>query len=164
MKKIFKLVAVLAALTVAGFGFVACSDDDDDGETVIYDLRKPISGDVVATYAGSQTEKVGIGEVVVTLTITFYTAGNQTVFQGDQKVVAGNQAAYFTFCEGTYDGDPTTNGTVALTVTKDYEPNEAGTELIAETESYSVIATILGTKATLTYGNSGAEIGEFTRQ
>ena len=80
MKSIKKLIFVLAALT-AVFGFVACSDDDDEPSTV-------------AVYEESYTES----GVAYTETITF-------LDNGTFKNVGTIGGKSYTFATGTYKGD-----------------------------------------------------------
>lgn len=168
MKKIFKLVSVLTALAVAGFGFIACSDDDDDDdEKVVFDLREGISGTKVATYVGSYTEEDDEdGTTYCTDTITFYTSDSKNLFQVDEKMSNGGEVAYLTISSGTYTGDPTTNGTVVLTLTTIYEPNDDYTELEStDISSYgeTISAIITSGKTKVEFDEDIGEV-EFVKQ
>ncbi len=87
MKSIKKYLFIMAALA-AVFGFVACSDEDDDPSTV-------------ATYEATDEA----------MTLTFLDDNTWSVI----GKVLGTE---MTMAEGTYAGDPSKNGEILITTTK----------------------------------------------
>ena len=108
MKSILKFLAAVTLL-VASFGVISCSDDEDDSPSVI------------ATYYGAGVGTVDGVNTTVTMTTKFY---DDKEFVIDMTMTAvGETVASFsgTFILGTYTGDPTKDGTVQMTATKEYD-------------------------------------------
>ena len=160
MKKIFKLVAVLTAFAVAGFGLAACSDDDDDDVT--YNLIKSTTDTaVVATYEATVTGVSDYGYPASGKDILYCYADNTWKEDVIITMTDGSKTAtaMYTAYSGTYtisSGD-VTNGTVSIVITKKYEPNDDFTELTEKASSGSQSITISNGKFTL-FGT------EFTKQ
>lgn len=112
MKFFGKILSVFLAVTALSFGFVSCSDDEDD--TV--ELK------VVATYYGFASGEIDGIPMIVKSTVKFYNT-NEYLIDNDITAVAGANVFSFTgtFEVGTYTGDPTKDGTVKCTATKEYD-------------------------------------------
>lgn len=86
------------------FGFVACSDDDDEPSTVaVYECEY------------KWTAEDGTTECYNTHTVTFYDDGtftNTLVGKNDEE------SWNYTYQKGTYTGDPAKDGKITITATK----------------------------------------------
>ena len=103
MKSIRKILFVMAALA-AVFGFVACSNDDDEPSAVAVYERK-----------STWTAEDGTTECYDTYTVTFYDDNTYTVTSvGKDDEDSWN----YTVQKGVYTGDPSKDGTIKMTVTK----------------------------------------------
>ncbi|MCR4822487.1 MAG: hypothetical protein K5873_06410 [Treponema sp.] len=101
MKKLFKALAVLAAVAALGFGFTSCSNDDDGGDDS--------GSSVLAAYSATNSD----GE---TETITFYSDNTYTYHTYSKETKDGMTLTMdLDVQKGTYTGDPTTDGTVVCT-------------------------------------------------
>ena len=126
MKSIKKLIFVMAALA-AVFGFVACSNDDDDGP------------ETVAVYKADYSDKDSTDITI----LTFYAGGSFSVYEEWDD---GEDRWSGIGCTGTYTGDVTKNTSATNIVTctiKEYR-NENGN--LVSTEDY--IKELLGDLAT----------------
>ena len=135
MKSIKKYLFMLMALA-AVFGFVACSnDDDDDGPST------------VAVYKATTT---GV-DWSVTYTAKFFEGGTFAVDSSSQ----GNSITAMT---GTYTGDPSKDGEITMTVKK--IAGEDGKLADPDDDDFAspITVTITGGKANF------LDMGEFTRQ
>lgn len=102
MKSIRKILFVMAALA-AVFGFVACSNDDDDGPSA------------VAVYECKDMWKEGDVECYNIYTVTFYDDNTYTVTSvGKDDEDSWN----YTVQKGVYTGDPSKDGTIKMTAKK----------------------------------------------
>ena len=104
MKSIRKILFVMAALA-AVFGFVACSDDDDDGPLVV----------AMYEYKDTWTAEDGTTEYSDTYTAFFYNDGSFIVTS-----VGNDDEGSWNYIEqtGVYTGDPSKDGTIKITVEK----------------------------------------------
>ncbi|MGN0729240.1 hypothetical protein [Treponema sp.] len=94
MKKLAKIMAVFAAIMMA-LAFAGCKSDDDDDDST------------VAVYKAAYTS----GGMQCTYLLTFY--------DDNTFVVRGNAGEFEgTVMTGTYTGDPSKDGTIALSVKK----------------------------------------------
>ena len=101
MKSIRKILFVMAALA-AVFGFVACSNDDDEPSTV-------------AVYEWKYTWKEGDVECYSIYTVTFYDDNTYTV----TSVYKDDEDSWnHTVQKGVYTGDPSKDGTIKMTAKK----------------------------------------------
>ena len=106
MRKFAKISAVLAAMVLA-LAFVGCKDDDDDDDD---DDPSVVTNDPsVTTWYCTETDE-GDGSAV-TKTVYFY---DDNTF----KVVESSEGENFTFATGSYTGDTTKNGNIAITIKK----------------------------------------------
>ncbi len=110
MKFFGKAISVLLAVAALSFGFSSCSDDDEE------ELK------VVATYYGFATGNVDDVPMIVKSTVRFYNS-NEYTNDIDMTAVAGASVFSYTGTMelGTYTGDPTKDGTVKMTATKEYD-------------------------------------------
>lgn len=105
MKKLFKTLAVLAAVAALGFGFASCSSDDGGSSSgsgsggSSSSKLKEIKGTTVAVFEDHPYR------------VTFYADGDKNLYQYDDLASARTEA------QGTYNGDPTQDGTITLTCT-----------------------------------------------
>lgn len=109
MKFFGKIFSVLLAVAALSFGFSSCSDDEED-------LK------VVATYYGVATGNLDDVPMIVKSTVRFYNS-NEYTNDIDMTAVAGATVFSYTGTMelGTYTGDPTKDGTVKMTATKEYD-------------------------------------------
>ena len=139
MKKLFKTLAVLAAVAALGFGFVSCGDSDDD--------NNGNSGNNNTNPAQTETALAVFtcDSGYDTRTLSFYEDSTFEVIVSDET---GSQA------EGTYtfDSGDWENGTITLTATSGYKQDTfTGTKTITEkqitfsTKTYTLTG---GTKKT----------------
>ena len=123
MKSIKKYLFIMAALA-AVFGFVACSDDDDDPSAV-------------ATYKATYSS--------YTILVTFLDDGT---WSQTSEYLGKNKT---TMAEGTYRGDPSVdNGKVYITPTKYLSSADKLTEIPKEYQEEETI-TITNKKFTYNY-------------
>lgn len=111
MKSILKFFTAVMLL-VASFGVISCSDDEDDSPSVI------------ATYYGTGVGTVDGVNMTVNMTTKFYD-DKEFVIDLTMTAVGETVASYSgTFYLGTYTGNPTKDGTVKMTMTKEYDFNQ----------------------------------------
>ena len=130
MKKFFKLVAVLTALAMAGFGLTSCSDDDDDdNNSVTYNLIKNdvSTSTVAAKYVGTISGTNASGYPGTGTDTVYFYADNKWKEDVSITITDGSNKAtlMYTAYSGTYvitSGD-WTSGSVSLTRTKKYSPS-----------------------------------------
>ena len=110
MKKLFKALAVLAAVAALGFGFTSCSNDDDDDDDS--------GSSYVAKYVWVPTDgRSGLEDDVI-----FY----ESTFEVIDITTLGSYSEKETVSKGTYtvtSGD-WTNGVVTLTATEGDEKDK----------------------------------------
>ena len=137
MKSIRKILFVMATLA-AVFGFVACSNDDDEPSTV-----------AVYEYKETWPAEDGTTECSDTYTVTFYDDNTYTVTSvGKDDEDSWNH----TMQKGVYTGDPSKDGTIKMTAKKvDWGDNGELIDVPEEDkENYTDIEiTISGGKATI---------------
>lgn len=116
MKKLFKTLAVIAALTL-GFGFASCSfnggGDGGSGSTATS------SSTATTTAGGTNATKT----VLVKYTRNSITKGEEPktetlIFYSDNTFALHQVSTNYDLdvCDGTYTGDPTKDGTVTATM------------------------------------------------
>ena len=138
MKSIRKILFVMAALA-AVFGFVACSNDDDEPSAV-------------AVYECKSTWKEGDVECYTIYTVSFYDDNTYTV----TSVYKDDEDSWnYTVQKGVYTGDPSKDGTIKMTVTKiadwDDDGNVKLVDVPEEDKKYytDIEITISGETATI---------------
>mgnify|MGYP007102019923 FL=1 len=138
MKKINKFLSVLVASLAIGFvatSFIACSNDDDDDDDV----------STVAVYKDSEATDTDYE------TVTFYSDNtvkghvySESVEDGFSLIV--NLDTFI----GTYTGDPTSDGTVKITVSKMVDEDSIDEEQLMN----KVLTAVQAGKTSLTVTNS----------
>ena len=138
MKFFGKAISVLLAVAALSFGFSSCSDDDDEEE-----LK------VVATYYGVATGNLDDVPMIVKSTVRFYNS-NEYTNDIDMTAVAGASVYSWTGTMelGTYTGDPTKDGTVKMTATKEYDFDAKKLVDIASADRTTEDVVISGGKVT----------------
>ena len=136
MKFFGKAISVLLAVAALSFGFSSCSDDEED-------LK------VVATYYGVATGNVDEVPMIVKSTVRFYNS-NEYTNDIDMTAVAGASVDSWTGTMelGTYTGDPTKDGTVKMTATKEYDFDAKKLKDIAAADRETEDFVISGGKVT----------------
>ncbi len=137
MKFFGKAISVLLAVAALSFGFSSCSDDDEE------ELK------VVATYYGFATGNVDDVPMIVKSTVRFYNS-NEYTNDIDMTAVAGASVFSYTGTMelGTYTGDPTKDGTVKMTATKEYDFDAKKLVDIASADRTTEDVVISGGKVT----------------
>ena len=137
MKFFGKAISVLLAVAALSFGFSSCSDDDEE------ELK------VVATYYGFATGNVDDVPMIVKSTVKFYNS-NEYTNDIDMTAVAGASVYSWTGTMelGTYTGDPTKDGTVKMTATKEYDSDAKKLVDIASADRTTEDVVISGGKVT----------------
>lgn len=137
MKFFGKIFSVLLAVAALSFGFSSCSDDDEE------ELK------VVATYYGFATGNVDDVPMIVKSTVRFYNS-NEYTNDIDMTAVAGASVFSYTGTMelGTYTGDPTKDGTVKMTATKEYDFDAKKLVDIASADRTTEDVVISGGKVT----------------
>lgn len=137
MKFFGKIFSVLLAVAALSFGFSSCSDDDEE------ELK------VVATYYGVATGNVDGVPMIVKSTVRFYNS-NEYTNDIDMTAVAGASVFSYTGTMelGTYTGDPTKDGTVKMTATKEYDFDAKKLVDIASADRTTEDVVISGGKVT----------------
>ena len=137
MKFFGKAISVLLAVAALSFGFSSCSDDDEE------ELK------VVATYHGVATGNVEGVPMIVKSTVRFYNS-NEYTNDIDMTAVAGASVFSYTGTMelGTYTGDPTKDGTVKMTATKEYDFDAKKLVDIASADRTTEDVVITGGKVT----------------
>ena len=137
MKFFGKAISVLLAVAALSFGFSSCSDDDAE------ELK------VVATYYGVATGNVEGVPMIVKSTVRFY---NSNEYTNDIDMTAAAGASVFSYTGtmelGTYTGDPTKDGTVKMTATKEYDFDAKKLVDIASADRTTEDVVITGGKVT----------------
>lgn len=136
MKFFGKAISVLLAVAALSFGFSSCSDDEED-------LK------VVATYYGVATGNLDDVPMIVKSTVRFYNS-NEYTNDIDMTAVAGASVYSWTGTMelGTYTGDPTKDGTVKMTATKEYDFDAKKLVDIASADRETENVVISGGKVT----------------
>ncbi|MBR1715716.1 MAG: hypothetical protein IJ717_12330 [Treponema sp.] len=136
MKFFGKIFSVLLAVAALSFGFSSCSDDEED-------LK------VVATYYGVATGNLDDVPMIVKSTVRFYNS-NEYTNDIDMTAVAGATVFSYTGTMelGTYTGDPTKDGTVKMTATKEYDFDAKKLVDIASADRTTEDVVISGGKVT----------------
>ena len=137
MKKLFKTLTVLVAITALGFGFASCKNNDDDSSsggalagaggagvaTGKYNYNgtgvHTIDGTVVAKYKGTYTNLSTGGSTNYDYVLTFYQKDGKNLYQADYYNHVEGQQVSETWEIGFYKGNPAVDGTVYL-VTDEY--------------------------------------------
>ena len=137
MKKLFKTLTVLVAITALGFGFASCKNNDDDSSsggalagacgagaaTGKYNYNgtgvHTIDGTVVAKYKGTYTDLNAVGSTNYDYVLTFYQKDGKNLYQADYYNHVEGQQVSETWEIGFYKGNPAVDGTVYL-VTDEY--------------------------------------------
>lgn len=157
MKTFGKTLAALLSLAALTFGFVSCSDDDDD------ELK------TIATFYGTGAEEGTVDEGVTytftsSIRATFYNNNEYKIDQNITGVVKGDSGKAVvsqdgTIEIGTYTGDPTKNGQIKLTATKEYDDE---TEKLVDVKEKTTETVEIedGGKVTLDL-NAEGELDEF---
>ena len=134
MKKLFKTLTVLVAITALGFGFASCKNNDDDSSsggalagaggagaaTGKYNYNgtgvHTIDGTVVAKYKGTYTDLSWTGNISTNYdyVLTFYQKEGKNLYQADYYNHVEGQQVSETWEIGFYKGNPATDGTVYL--------------------------------------------------
>ena len=96
MKKFFTILAALLAMALLGIGFVSCSDDDKEDSS---------GSSSLATF---KTEKDKSG---MYSTFKFFSDNTWAETSSDSS-------ATYTMFEGTYSGNPKSDGDISATITK----------------------------------------------
>lgn len=137
MKFFGKAISVLLAVAALSFGFSSCSDDDEE------ELK------VVATYYGFATGNIDDVPMIVKSTVRFYNS-NEYTNDIDMTAVAGASVFSYTGTMelGTYTGDPTKDGTVKMTATKEYDFDAKKLVDIASADRTTEDVVISGGKVT----------------
>ncbi len=137
MKFFGKAISVLLAVAALSFGFSSCSDDDEE------ELK------VVATYYGVATGNLDDVPMIVKSTVRFYNS-NEYTNDIDMTAVAGASVFSYTGTMelGTYTGDPTKDGTVKMTATKEYDFDAKKLVDIASADRETEDVVITGGKVT----------------
>lgn len=137
MKFFGKAISVLLAVAALSFGFSSCSDDDEE------ELK------VVATYYGFATGNIDEVPMIVKSTVRFY---NSNEYTNDIDMTAAAGASVFSYTGtmelGTYTGDPTKDGTVKMTTTKEYDFDAKKLVDIASADRTTEDVVITGGKVT----------------
>ena len=150
MKKLLKIMAVLATVAALGFGFVSCSSGDGDGSgSVAGAVSAGGSGGTGASVDSSLAEKA-VAVYTHTFkgvkdgdnrdeTIHFYFNKDNTFLMHMYLKITTNIMSVdmecitdVDICTGTYEGDPTKDGTVKIVQQKKIDQKAA--KDLAETE------------------------------
>ena len=108
MKSILKFFTAVMLLA-ASFGVISCSDNEDD------------SPSVTATYYGAGVGTIDGVNMTITMKTKFYD-NKEFVIDLTMTAVGETVASYSgTFFLGTYTGNPTKDGTVKMTIAKEYD-------------------------------------------
>ena len=146
MKGIKKYLFMLMALA-AVFGFVACSDNDDDDYVPL----------PVAVYKANVTEYGDTGAY----TLTFLSNGSFTIYESWTDEDYPYPETYLTYM-GTYTGNPAEDAEIGMTITHILYEYDFLTPVPEEMKEYlsDIKVTISGGKFTLSF----IPMAEFVKQ
>ena len=128
MKSLKKLFMLLLAASALSFTFTACSDDDDDDTVAVYKCEKA-------------DNSLGVSMKNV-MTVTFKDDNTFVVHENSTASASGQTLTFMNLdaATGTYEGDPSKDGTVKVTIKKaiDEDSIDAAT-MLAKLSSGSTI-------------------------